>query len=115
VTRGEVYRVNLSPTKGSEQQGAQRPCLIVQRTVPAQYDVANPMTIIVPLTHAEGKSQTILCPFVPKGVAGTTKDSLILCQQVRAIARSRMGGKMGDMPANIMTLVDAGLRAVLDL
>jgi len=114
MRRGEIFEVDLNPTRGSEQQG-RRPCLIVQRNVPLQFDERNPMSIIVPLTDANEKPQTLLCPFVAKGIAGTTKDSRILCQQVRAIAKIRIGRKIGELPQNIMVLVDKGLRAVLDL
>jgi mRNA-degrading endonuclease toxin of MazEF toxin-antitoxin module len=30
--RGQIYRVNLEPTRGSEQQGIARPCLIFSIT-----------------------------------------------------------------------------------
>ncbi|MEY2685514.1 MAG: PemK-like, MazF-like toxin of type toxin-antitoxin system, partial [Pseudomonadota bacterium] len=30
--RGQVYRVNLEPTQGSEQQGVARPCVILSIT-----------------------------------------------------------------------------------
>ena len=30
--RGQIYRVNLEPTKGSEQQGVARPCVILSIT-----------------------------------------------------------------------------------
>lgn len=72
------------------------------------------MTIIGPLTDAKGKSQTLLCPFVAQRVDGTTKDRRILCQHVRAVAKRRLGKKMGDLPEHITALVDEGLRAVLD-
>jgi mRNA interferase MazF len=114
MRRGEIFAVDLNPTRGSEQQG-RRPCVIVQRSVPRQFDEKNPMTIIVPLTDASGKPQTLLCPFVARGIAGTTKDSRILCQQVRAIAKIRLSSKIGELPESIMVLVDKGLRAVLDL
>ncbi len=114
MRRGEIYSVDLSPTRGSEQQG-RRPCVIVQRNVPQQFDEKNPMTIVVPLTDANGRPQTLLCPLVPQGVAGTTKDSRILCQQVRAVAKARLGRKIGELPQSILLLVDNGLRVVLDL
>jgi len=114
MRRGEIYDADLNLTRGSEQQG-RRPCVIVQRNVPQEFDGKNPMTIVVPLTDANGKPQTLLCPFIPKGIAGTTKDSRILCQQVRAIAKIRLGRKVGELPQSILVLVDQGLRAVLDL
>ena len=32
IQRGEIIRVNLSPTKGREQQGKARPCLVLSNT-----------------------------------------------------------------------------------
>lgn len=114
MRRGEVYEVDLNPIRGSEQSWS-RPCVVVQRTTPAQYDDRNPMTIIVPLSDANGKQGDLLHPFVPQGVAGTKKDSRILCRQIRAVDKSRFRKKYGDLPADVMTLVDEGLRAILNL
>jgi mRNA-degrading endonuclease toxin of MazEF toxin-antitoxin module len=73
------------------------------------------MTVIVPLNDANGKPGDRLNPFIPQGIAGTTKASRVMCQQVRAVDKSRVGRKYGNLPPDIMKLVDEGLRAILDL
>ena len=73
------------------------------------------MTVVVPLTDANGKAGDLLNPCVPKGTGGTTKDSRVVCQQIRAVDKSRIGSKWGELPPDIMKLVDEGLRAILDL
>jgi mRNA interferase MazF len=115
VKRGEVYKVGLDPTIGSEQQ-KERPCVIVKITVPDELEAKNPITLIVPITDANGRPGNLLHVLVAKGVGGMTKESRILCQQVRAIDKRRIvGPKIGEMPPTIMKLVDNGLRAILDL
>lgn len=115
VRRGEVYHVALDPVVGHEQRKTRR-CVVVSRDVPDEYGVKNPMTVIVPLADANGRTGNALHPFVPRGTGGTSKDSRVLCQQVRAVDKARLvGDKAGDLPAPLMAQVDAGLRALLDL
>jgi mRNA interferase MazF len=86
--RGEVWRADLSPTRGTEQAGV-RPVLIVQT------DRANPHsphTIIVPFTS---KIRSRLLPshvLVPAGEGGLTQDSVTLCEQIRVMDHSRLIG-----------------------
>jgi mRNA interferase MazF len=115
VRRGEVYHVALGPVVGSEQARTRR-CVVVARSVPAEYDAKNPLTVIVPLADANGRPGNPLHPFVPRGTGGTGKDSRVLCRQLRAVDKARLvGEKAGELPAPIMAQVDAGLRALLDL
>ncbi len=74
------------------------------------------MTFVVPLTDAGGKPGNLLNVLVPQGVGGTTKDSLVMIAQVRAVDKKRLAGaELGDLPPHIMQQVDNGLRAVLAL
>lgn len=115
VRRGEVYQVGLDPVVGSE-QAKTRPCVVVARNVPDEYGTKNPMTLIVPLADANGRPGNALHVFVPSGTAGTSKDSRVLCPQLRVVDKARLvDDKAGDLPAAIMAQVDAGLRALLDL
>ena len=76
----------------------------------------NPLTIIVPLNDANGRPGNTLNVFLPKGVAGTTKDSLVVCSQVRALDKRRFAGeKLGDVPREKLRLIDHALRVVLAL
>lgn len=111
MIRGEVYRFNLDPTIGSEIQ-KERICVVVMHDPAGN----SPVTIVCPLTDARGRPGNLLNPFVPAGTGGTTKDSRIACHQIRALDKRRVvGGKVGDMPTEIMVRVGAGLMAVLGL
>lgn len=111
VRRGDVYWVNLDPTVGREMRKT-RPCVIVQR------DSANrtsPTVIVCPLTDAGGIEGNLLNVFVPAGAGGSTKDSLIVCNAIRSVDRARVGEYLGTLPEAVMSAVDRGLRAILDV
>jgi mRNA interferase MazF len=116
LKRGEVYRVALDPTVGAEKQKT-RSCVVVRRNmIDEAAEERNPLTIIVPLNDANERSGSVLNVFLPGGVAGTTKASLAVCSQVRALDKRRfVGKKLGDVPAETMRLIDRGLRVVLAL
>ncbi|HKI31615.1 MAG TPA: type II toxin-antitoxin system PemK/MazF family toxin [Gemmataceae bacterium] len=111
VTRGEGWRADLSPTRGSEQSGV-RPVLVVQT------DRANPHsphTIIVPFTTKIRQKVLPSHVLVPAGEGGLTQDSVALCEQIRVIDNSRLLARLGDLPTPRMTEVDDALRAILQL
>ena|ERR1700684_4216470 len=111
VSRGDVVRVRLDPTVGSELQKT-RPCVVVQR------DAANRVqrtTIVCPLTAAAGKAPSAIRIFIPAGSGGTTKDSLAVCSQVRVVGFERIVDHIGRLPSDVMDRLSAGLRMILDL
>lgn len=114
MKRGEVYSVALDPTVGAEKQKT-RPCVIVRRNMIDQAaEDRNPLTIIVPLNDANNRPGNLLNIFLSKGVAGTTKDSLVVCSQIRALDKRRfIGEKLGEIPPETMRLIDRALRIVL--
>ena len=102
----------LDPVSGSE-QGKTRPCLIVQRD---SANRASPTTIICPLTAAGKERGNLLNVLVPASEGGLRKKILVICNQLRAVDRSRIRGpKLGVVSGATMALVDEGLRAILDL
>jgi mRNA interferase MazF len=111
MNRGEVYRFNLDPTLRSEIKKA-RMCVVVMHDPNGK----SPVTIVCPITDANGRAENLLNPFVAAGIAGATKDSRIACHQIRTLDKRRViGAKLGDMPAPIMERVSNGLKAVLGL
>ena len=95
------------------EQAKTRLAVIVQR------DSANrtsPTTIVCPIADARGHSGNLLNVLIKKGEGGTTKESRVLCNQVRTVDRERLvGTALGELDEQTMLLVDAGLRAILDL
>jgi mRNA interferase MazF len=116
MKRGEIYAFALDPTVGSEPRKT-RMCVVVRRDASEEAaEDRNPMTIVVPLTDAKGRRGNLLNVFVPRDTAGTTKDSLIVVAQIRAVDKKRLVGEMlGSLPAETLRLVDTGLKAVLSL
>ena len=105
--RGQIYRVNLEPTRGSEQQGIARPCLILSIT---PLNAKLRQVGVVPLST----SAKVLPPVVD-GLPSVGPDSVALCHQVRTIDKLRIGKYLGEISANDMTAVEAAVRQVYGL
>jgi mRNA interferase MazF len=112
VIRGEVYDARLDPIEGSEQAGV-RPVIIVSRNA---INAALSIVIAVPCTsYRPGRrrypSRVLLHP--PEG--GLTVDSLALCEQVRALSKTRLSRRRGVLSPAALAQVDEALAIALDL
>ena len=105
--RGQIYRVNLEPTKGSEQQGVARPCLILSIT---PLNAKLRQVGVVPLST----SAKVLPPVVV-GVPSAGPDSVALCHQLRTIDKMRIGKYQGELSAPDMAAVESAVRQVYAL
>ena len=109
-SRGQIWKVNLNPTRGHEQAGI-RPALVVSVDTfnhgPAELAVVLPIT-----TTARG------IPFhVPLGPpeGGVRRPSFIKCEDVRSISRERLIAPWGSVSVSTMNTVADRLRILLDL
>jgi mRNA interferase MazF len=110
--RGMVVEVSLDPVVGHE-QGRSRPCVVVQNDVGNRFAST---TMIVPLTDAARvKAPSPIYVPVKMGDGGTTKDSFILCDQIRVVDQSRFGKIYGALAPETMARVDAALLISLGL
>ncbi len=112
MVRGDVYQAVLDPTQGSEQSGT-RPAIIVSRDA---INANSPVVIIVPTTDRANKAR--LYPShveINAGEGGLTLDSVALCEQVRAISKTRLNDYLGHLPRPRMAQINASLRISLDL
>ena len=94
MTRGEIWLVNLDTTIGSEIRKA-RPCVIIS---PAEMHDHLRTILIAPMTT---KSRP--APF-RIGVTHKGKKGLILLDQMRAVDRVRLEGKLGAVSPRTLTL-----------
>jgi mRNA interferase MazF len=108
--RGEVWLVDLNPTRGHEQAG-KRPGLI------ASVDLFNQgpagLVVILPITT---KAKGI--PFhveinIPGG--GLTQQSFIKCEDIRSIAKEGLFKRVGRVSDQTMEAVEDRLRILLNL
>jgi mRNA interferase MazF len=110
--RGMVVEVGLDPVVGHE-QGRSRPCVVVQNDVGNRFSST---TIVVPLTDAAHvKKPSPIYVLVKKGDGGTTKDSYVLCDQIRTVDQRRFRNVYGTLAPPTMLAIDEALRISLGL
>jgi mRNA interferase MazF len=112
VRRGEVYDARLDPTEGAE-QAESRPVVIVSRDA---INASSPVVIVVPCAPYRPwrrlyPSQVLL--HAPDG--GLDVDSVALGEQVRALAKSRLGRQRGLLSPEALAQLDRTLLIALDL
>lgn len=105
--RGQIYRVNLEPTKGSEQQGVARPCVILSIT---PLNTKLRQVGVIPLS-----SSAKVLPPVVVGVPSAGPDSVALCHQLRTIDKMRITKFLGELSAADMVAVETAVRQVYGL
>ena len=101
----------LDPVVGSE-QGGRRPVLIVQNDRGNRY---SPTVIAVPLTSSERKPGLPIHVYLPKGSGGLKKPSVVLCEQVRTLEKTRLTRYMGSLDAENLREVERALSVSLDM
>jgi mRNA interferase MazF len=112
MNRGDVYQAVLDPSQGSEQAGT-RPVVVVSRDA---INKSSPVIIVVPLTKRANKTRLLLCHVeIKTNEGGVTMDSVALCEQVRAIAASRLSKSMGHLPNERIAQINGALKIALDL
>ena len=118
IHRGEIYFVNLNPTKGREQRG-RRPVLVVS------VDAINSQPLVVAVVvGTDAKKVSRDYPVNVRLSAeetGLPQDTVFLCFQIRSLDASRFQDNKGALrPAGSvkperMLAVDKALRNVLGL
>jgi mRNA interferase MazF len=94
VRRGEIYWVEFSPVKGSE-QGGLRPALVIQNDVGNRY---SPTTIVAAITRTLPPR---LYPFVvvlSPQESGLPETSAVNCAQIATIQQSGPGARLRPAP-----------------
>lgn len=112
MKRGDVYDARLDPTEGSEQAGS-RPVVVVSRDA---VNAASPVVIVVPCTtYHPGRRLYPSHVLVQAPDGGLDVDSVILAEQVRAVATSRLGRFRGSLSPQMMRQVSQALQIAMDL
>jgi mRNA interferase MazF len=110
IFRGEVYYIDLEPTKGSEMK-KERPCVIVSSN---SINFNASIIIVCPITDAYGKNSPIHIP-IPETEGGLTKKSTVHCGQIRAIDKTRLGKRSGDLSDGTMNEITKGIAFSMDV
>ena len=106
LNRGNVYWVDLDPTRGSEIR-KMRPCVLVGATPINQ---ARRTVVVVPLSTV-GKSR----PPIVVSVTCLEKQVVAVCDQIRAVDKTRLIKEVGSLSREDLETLDFGLRQVLSI
>jgi mRNA interferase MazF len=110
--RGELFMANLEPSEGSE-QGGTRPVVVVSRDALNKF---SPVVVVCSITNAANKKKIYPSHVkVAAGMGGLRLDSIVVCEQVRAISKTRLKELLGHFDRTIMTSIEAALKITLDL
>jgi mRNA interferase MazF len=111
--RGEIWQVDWSPGRGSEQTGV-RPSLIVQRDAGNQ-STGYPNTIVAAIS-ASGREIPLHVRVRPSATNGLKADSYVKCEQMTTISKTRLiGTPWGRLSDTEMLQVDEALKLSLAL
>lgn len=110
ASRGEVWLVNLNPTRGREQRGI-RPALVVSADG-FNHGRAN-LVIAVPLTTTRRGVPLHVQIDPPDG--GVRETSYAMCEAVRSISTDRLDRHWGKVLPATLAQVEDRLRVVIDL
>lgn len=106
MNRGDLYWVDLNPTRGSEINKS-RPCVLVSTTPINQ---GRRTVVIVPLsTSAKPR------PPIAISVECLDKQVVAICDQIRTVDKSRLIKPAGQLSLHDLNALDDGLRQVLSL
>jgi mRNA interferase MazF len=111
IKRGDIILCDFNPVVGTEQSGI-RPAIIIQID---RANIASLHTIVAPLTSRIRKSLLPSHVFVPIGVANLTQDSVILCEQIRVIDKSRIIRVIGHLDKEYIMQLNMALCTILGL
>jgi mRNA interferase MazF len=108
IKRGHIYRINLNPTVGHEQQGNSRPCVVISKSVLNSHMST---VLVVPLTSSARPRLPIAVPVPSAGLP----NSIALTLQMRAIDKRRVLSYLGELSSADLKSLEESLRAVADL
>ncbi len=111
LRRGDVVRVRLDPTEGSEQAG-ERPALVLSPDVINRH---SPIILIAPITSKKTERVYPFEALIEAGEGGLPMRSKVLLMQTRSLDKSRLLGYYGRLNDETMQQVDQALKVAAGL
>ena len=106
MNRGDIYWVDLNPTRGSE-INKKRPCVIVSAT---SINRARNTVIVIPLSTGAKPRPPIVISVECMG-----KQVSAVCDQIRTVDKTRLTQPIGTLFAADLETLDESLRQILAL
>lgn len=114
IRRGDIVYLDLEPIKGSE-TGERRPSLVIQNDVNNEYAPTTIIAVITSRRRLEKKKKHPTHVWIDKGKGGLKKDSIIQCEQIRTIDKSRTIKKIGHLDDDFMQKVEEAIGIILSM
>ena len=109
--RGDIVRVRLDPTVGSEQAG-ERPALVMSPDVINEY---SPVVLIASITSQKTDRVYPFEALIEPPDGGLTLRSKVLFMQLRSVDKQRLVGRYGRISETTMQLVENALKVATGL
>jgi mRNA interferase MazF len=106
VQRGEVWWVDFDPSQGSEIQKCRPAVILTINTI----NKARRTVVVVPLSTAATPRPPIVIPISSAG-----QNSVAVCDQLRAIDKSRILKRIGVLSTNDLAALSSAVKIVLGL
>jgi mRNA interferase MazF len=112
IKQFDIWLADLNPQIGTE-AGKTRPVLLVQTNLLNK--ISHPSTLVCPITSNVKIGAEVLRVHLKKGEGNVLQDCDIMIDQLRAIDNRRLLRKIGNLPEELIAVVQENLRIVLDL
>jgi mRNA interferase MazF len=109
-SRGEIWLVDLNPTRGHEQSG-RRPGLVL--SVDLFNHGSAGLVVLLPLTTRAKNIPFHVELIPPEG--GIKQRSFVKCEDIRSVATERLFRKIGSISPPTMQQIEDRVRILLDL
>jgi mRNA interferase MazF len=103
VSRGEIWLAELNPVRGSEQSGI-RPVLVLQTNAINRFTTT---VLAIPFTTNLRRASLPSCVQVASGEGGLSNESVALCHQLRALDKTRLTKKLGEVSETTLEKIEA--------
>ncbi len=110
IRRGEIYWLDWSPGKGSEQMGV-RPALVIQND---DGNIASRTTIVASISTALERPYPFLVK-IAASESGLPRDSVVNLSSIMTADQSRLGNKCGELTPAKMAEVNVAIKISLAL
>jgi len=112
IRRGQIWLVDWSPGRGSEQLG-RRPALIIQ-TDAANANHRYPNTIVLTLS-TKGLPVATHISIEPDSTNGLREISWVKCEQILTISKQRLHQKWGSLSPTAMARVETAVKVAIGM
>lgn len=109
--RGDIYKADLNPYKGSEQGGI-RPVIVLQNNLG---NLFSPTLVVAPLTSKVHGKKKLPTHYLIRDVSNLDADSLVLLEQIKTIDKQRVIEFIGRVSDEDMYGVDNAIKVSLGL